>query len=186
MKKAINSAVAAVPAIIVSLVFLAMTVVEYLASYAAIKFFLGSHFVQLVAIALLFLLYLFRLDIFAAILGFYGAWKIWQWPMFGAALFSIVFAALSYAVNYGLKSGLRTRFYRRQWGDDVVGASAAARGKPPVIIDQDMSKPQPAAGVAPETPVDVNQPPSITRQSTTTTVDHTVDHRVDTTEEDSQ
>jgi len=184
MKKVINLAVAAVPAIIVSLVFLAMTVVEYLASYTAIKFFLGSHFVQLVAIALLFLLYLFRLDFIAAILGFYGAWKIWNWPMLGALVFSIVFAALSYAVNYGLKSGLRTRFFRRQWGDDVVGASAAARGKPPIIIDQDMSKPPPSS--PPSAEYQTNMPPSITTQSKPTTVERTLDHHIDPTEEDSQ
>ncbi len=123
MRKAEHFFFSTLPTVIESLVFLALTVVQYYAYYCGVNFLLKGHFDPMIPVALTFLTYMFRLDFIAAIIGFYGAWKVWNWPVEGALLISGLFIILSFTINYGIRTGLRKRVFRRLWGDRLITKS---------------------------------------------------------------
>jgi hypothetical protein len=96
-----------------TVVFFALSLVQYVACYEGFDYFLGTHFVRWVIVALLFVTYMMRLDIVAAIIGFFGAWKAWVLPWPAALALSVVFMAMSLAFN-------RNPFKARLRGEDAA------------------------------------------------------------------
>jgi hypothetical protein len=80
-------------------VFLGLSLIQYVAYYDGLLLWgvLNRWWVAMV----LCVTYMFRLDFFAAAIGFIGAWKAWHFPIWVAAIISGVFGAMSFVMNYG-------------------------------------------------------------------------------------
>jgi len=101
--------------IIETVIFLAFTLIQYYAFCIGLAPFVMPRFGFWPIVAIVFFTYMFRLDIVAALIGFYGMWKIWHWPLPAAVVVSVLFMIMSLSINYGIKTGMRHRWFRNRW-----------------------------------------------------------------------
>jgi len=82
--------------------FVGFWVVQYPAFFEGLRVAMAEYFGSSGAAVLVCVLTaVFRLDLIAAVLGFYGEWKIWGWPLWACVLVTVLFQALSLVVMFG-------------------------------------------------------------------------------------
>ena len=97
-----------------SSLFLGFSVVQYLAYYISLETLFADIMGRFAVIVAIMLTYMFRLDILAAALGFWGMWKVWEWPLWVALIVTVIFESLSLVIHYGAGHNPAT-FLQRIW-----------------------------------------------------------------------